>query len=54
VRGSFVSKARASIAAPIWGLVEATIRYALDHALLRGQARQMMQSALDELGVVET
>ena len=36
------------------GLVEATIRYALDHALLRGQARQMMQSALDELGVVET
>ena len=36
------------------GLVEATIRYALDHEKLSDAARQMMQSALDELGVVET
>jgi len=36
------------------GLVEATIRYALDHEKLSDPARQMMQSALDELGVVET
>ncbi len=36
------------------GLVEATIRYALDHELLKGPAKQMMQAALDELGVVET
>lgn len=36
------------------GLIEATVRYALDHQLLSEPARQMMQSALDELGVVET
>lgn len=36
------------------GLIEAIIRYALDHELLSEPARQMMQSALDELGVVET
>lgn len=36
------------------GLIEATVRYALDHELLSEPARQMMQSALDELGVVET
>lgn len=36
------------------GLIEATIRYALDHKLLSEPARQMMQCALDELGVVET
>jgi UTP--glucose-1-phosphate uridylyltransferase len=36
------------------GLVEATIRYALDHEKLSDSAREMMQSALDELGVVET
>ena len=36
------------------GLIEATLRYALDHEQLSGPARQMMQSALDELGVVET
>ena len=36
------------------GLIEATIRYALDHEKLSDAARQMMQSALDELGVVET
>ena len=36
------------------GLVEATIRYALDHEKLSDAARQMMQNALDELGVVET
>jgi UTP--glucose-1-phosphate uridylyltransferase len=33
------------------GLVEATIRYALDHEKLSDSARRMMQSALDELGV---
>ena len=36
------------------GLIEATVRYALDHELLSGPAREMLQSALDELGVVET
>ncbi len=36
------------------GLIEATVRYALDHELLSDPARQMMQSVLDELGVVET
>jgi UTP--glucose-1-phosphate uridylyltransferase len=36
------------------GLIEATIRYALDHEKLSDAARQMMQSALDELGVIET
>jgi UTP--glucose-1-phosphate uridylyltransferase len=33
------------------GLIEATIRYALDHETLSEAARGMMQSALDELGV---
>jgi UTP--glucose-1-phosphate uridylyltransferase len=35
------------------GLIEATIRYALDHEKLSGAARQLMQSALSELGVAE-
>ena len=35
------------------GLIEATIRYALDHEKIRGEARSLMQRALDELGVVE-
>ena len=35
------------------GLIEATIRYALDHEKLSESARQMMQSALDELGVLD-
>lgn len=35
------------------GLIEATIRYALDHETLSDAARQMMQSALDELGVTD-
>ncbi len=35
------------------GLIEATIRYALDHETLSDAARRMMQSALDELGVTE-
>ncbi|WP_147653892.1 UTP--glucose-1-phosphate uridylyltransferase GalU [Vulcaniibacterium gelatinicum] len=35
------------------GLVEATIRYALDHEKLSDAARKLMQNALDELGVVE-
>ena len=33
------------------GLIEATIRYALDHEKLSDSARQMMQNALSELGV---
>ncbi len=33
------------------GLIEATIRYALDHEKLSDGARRMMQDALDELGV---
>lgn len=33
------------------GLIEATIRYALDHEKLSESARKMMQNALDELGV---
>ena len=33
------------------GLVEATIRYALDHETLSDAARVVMQNALDELGV---
>lgn len=33
------------------GLIEATIRYALDHEKLSESASRMMQSALDELGV---
>jgi UTP--glucose-1-phosphate uridylyltransferase len=35
------------------GLVEATIRYALDHEALSDAARRMMQDALSELGVTE-
>ncbi|MGH8033550.1 MAG: UTP--glucose-1-phosphate uridylyltransferase GalU [Luteimonas sp.] len=35
------------------GLIEATIRYALDHEKLSAAAAAMMQSALDELGVYE-
>ncbi|WP_119718249.1 UTP--glucose-1-phosphate uridylyltransferase GalU [Cognatilysobacter tabacisoli] len=35
------------------GLIEATIRYALDHESLSDSARQLMQNALDELGVEE-
>lgn len=33
------------------GLIEATIRYALDHEKLSDAARRMMQEALEELGV---
>jgi UTP--glucose-1-phosphate uridylyltransferase len=36
------------------GLIEATVRYALDHQLLSEAARTLMQNALDEMGVVET
>ncbi|QGW64884.1 UTP--glucose-1-phosphate uridylyltransferase GalU [Lysobacter soli] len=35
------------------GLIEATIRYALDHEKLSDSARQLMQNALAELGVEE-
>jgi UTP--glucose-1-phosphate uridylyltransferase len=35
------------------GLIEATIRYALDHETLSDAARGMMKSALSELGVVD-
>jgi UTP--glucose-1-phosphate uridylyltransferase len=35
------------------GLIEATIRYALDHEKLSEAAARTMQNALDELGVVE-
>lgn len=35
------------------GLIEATIRYALDHEKLSDAARRMMQNALDELGVAD-
>jgi UTP--glucose-1-phosphate uridylyltransferase len=35
------------------GLIEATIRYALDHEVLSDAARKLMQNALDELGVTE-
>lgn len=35
------------------GLIEATIRYALDHEKLSADARVLMQRSLDELGVVE-
>lgn len=35
------------------GLIEATIRYALDHEKLSDAASEMMQSALRELGVTE-
>jgi len=36
------------------GLIEATVRYALDHELLSDAARALMQNALDEMGVIET
>jgi UTP--glucose-1-phosphate uridylyltransferase len=36
------------------GLIEATVRYALDHELLSDAARALMQNALNEMGVVET
>ena len=36
------------------GLVEATIRYALDHEKLSASAQQLMRDALTELGVVES
>jgi len=36
------------------GLIEATVRYALDHELLSDAARALMQNALSEMGVVET
>jgi UTP--glucose-1-phosphate uridylyltransferase len=35
------------------GLIEATIRYALDHEVLSDAARRVMQNALDELGVTD-
>ena len=35
------------------GLVEATIRYALDHDMLSDAAQRIMQNALDELGVTD-
>jgi UTP--glucose-1-phosphate uridylyltransferase len=35
------------------GLIEATVRYALDHELLSDAARALMQNALNEMGVVE-
>ncbi len=35
------------------GLIEATIRYALDHEKLSDAARNMMQDALSELGVTD-
>lgn len=35
------------------GLIEATIRYALDHEKLSDAARDMMQNALSELGVID-
>ena len=35
------------------GLVEATIRYALDHETISDAAREVMQKALSELGVIE-
>ena len=36
------------------GLIEATVRYALDHEQLSEGARKLMQNALDAMGVVET
>ena len=36
------------------GLIEATIRYALDNEKLSDAARGLMKNALDEMGVVET
>lgn len=35
------------------GLIEATIRYALDHETLSDAARGMMQNALSEMGVID-
>ena len=35
------------------GLIEATIRYALDHERLSDEARRLMRDALQELGVAE-
>jgi len=35
------------------GLIEATIRYALDHEKISDAAREVMQKALSELGVIE-
>ena len=35
------------------GLIEATIRYALDHEKLSDAAQQLMQNALMEMGVTE-
>jgi len=35
------------------GLVEATIRYALDHEMLGNPVRRMMRDALHELGVTD-
>jgi UTP--glucose-1-phosphate uridylyltransferase len=35
------------------GLIEATIRYALDHETLSDAARGMMQDALNEMGVID-
>lgn len=35
------------------GLIEATIRYALDHETLSDAARELMQNALSEMGVEE-
>ncbi len=35
------------------GLIEATIRYALDHETLSDAARKLMQNALSELGVID-
>ena len=34
-------------------LIEATIRYALDHETLSEAARELMQNALSEMGVTE-
>ena len=36
------------------GLIEATIRYALDHEKLSEAARNLMQNALSELGVIDS
>lgn len=35
------------------GLIEATIRFALDHETLSSGAREMMQAALSEMGVID-
>ena len=36
------------------GLIEATIRYALDHEKLSDAASELMRNALSELGVLES